>query len=280
MTKKTISTFIFLIFFGIFVFAGKGGYIIKFRIHGLKDTICLVANYYGNGTYIIDTLAIDGNGRCTFKAPADQPRGVYILVISDKNYFDFIVNNDKKFSMVTDKRDPVSQMKITGSPDNEEFYEYMRYNQVKFKEIQELQAWLKVYQSNADSVEVITERSRAINDEIIAYKLKIVEDRPFSFLAMLINAMKEPIIKEIPGLPDGQKDSHIAYRFFKTHFWDDMDLADSRLIRTPVFHKKLKKYFDKVVVQHPDSIFKEAIILIEQARPDPEMFKYIVWFIY
>jgi len=58
-----------------------------------------------------------------------------------------------------------------------------------------------------------------------------------------------------------------------------MNLADNRLIRTPVFHNKLKKYFDQVVVQNPDSIFKESVILIEKAHPDPEMFKYIVWFI-
>ena len=270
-----------IIFFNILtasVIAGQDGYTIKFQIHGLKDTSCLIANYYGNGTYIIDTLAVDDKGRCTFKAPDDQPRGVYIMVITDKNYFDFVVNNDKKFTMVTDKRDPVGQMKITGSPDNEEFYAYMRYNQAKFKEIQKMQPWLKVYAENADSVKNISKRIQAINDEIIDYKLQIVEDRPFSFLAMMINAMKEPIVKEIPILPNGRKDSTYAYRYFKAHFWDDMDLADSRLIRTPVFHKKLKKYVDQVVVQHPDSIFKEAVILIEQARPDPDMFKYIVWF--
>jgi len=256
-----------------------GGYIIKFRIHGLKDTICLVANYYGSGTYIIDTLEVDSKGRCTYKAPENQPRGVYILAITEKNYFDFVVNNDKKFTIETDKHDPVGQMKITGSPDNEEFYIYIRYNQGKFKAIRELQQQLKEYESIPDSVEAINKRILSINDEIIAYKLKIVEDHPFSFLAMLINAMKEPVIKEIPTLPNGRKDSSYAYRYFKEHYWDDMDLADNRLIRTPVFHKKLKKYFDQVVVQHPDSIFKEAVILIEQARPDPDMFKYITWFI-
>ncbi len=279
MTKTLTSIALLLLIIPVYLVAGKGGYLIKFRIHGLKDTTCLVANYYGNGTYIVDTLKVDASGRCTFKAPEDQPRGVYILVITDKNYFDFVINNDKKFTMVTNRRDPVGQMNITGSLDNKEFYAYLRYNQEKFNEIQEEQKRLKTYESIPDSTEAINKRILTLNDEIIEYKLKITRDRPFSFLAMLINAMKEPVIKEIPTLPNGRKDSSYAYRYFKAHFWDDMDLADSRLIRTPVFHTKLKKYVDQVVVQHPDSIFKEAVILIEKARSDPDMFKYIIWFI-
>ncbi|NQV01972.1 MAG: DUF5106 domain-containing protein [Bacteroidia bacterium] len=279
MTKTQSYIFLLLLSLPFSLVAGPDGYVVKFKIHGLKDTICLVANYYGNGTYVTDTLNINGQGRGIFTAPADQPRGVYILVISDKNYFDFVLNNDLKFTMETDINDPVGQMKISGSLDNEEFYTYMRYNQEKFKAIQALQERLKSYAADEDSLQAINMRIVAINDEIIDYKLSVVKERPFSFLALLINAMKEPVIKEIPTLPDGRKDSTYAYRYFKEHFWDDMDLADNRLIRTPVFHNKLKKYLDQVVVQQPDSIFKEAVILIEKARPDPDMFKYIVWFV-
>jgi len=274
------SSLIFLFFLlTCSLFAGADGYVVKFRIQGLKDTICLVANYYGNGTYVTDTLKVDSKGIATFIAPEDQPRGVYILVISDRNYFDFILNNDRKFTMETDKDDPIGKMKISGSLDNEEFYAYMHYTQEMFKAIQVLQEQLNVHESNEDSATAIKKQIGELSDEIIDYKLNIVKERPFSFLATLINTMKEPVIKEIPKLENGREDSTYAYRYFKEHYWDDMDLADSRLIRTPVFHTKLKKYFDQVVVQNPDSIFKEAVILIEKARPDPEMFKYLVWFL-
>jgi len=279
MTKTQSSIILILLVLPLSLFAGQDGYVVKFKIHGLKDSICLVANYYGNGTYVTDTLEVDGKGIATFTAPADQPRGVYILVISDKVYFDFVLNNDMKFTMETDKRDPVGEMKISGSLDNEEFYAYMRYNQEKFKRIQALQQHLKTIENNEDSVKVINDQIVQLNNEIIDYKLNIARERPFSFLAMLINAMKEPVITEVPTLPNGRKNSTYAYRYFKEHYWDDMNLTDNRLIRTPVFHNKLKKYFDQVVVQNPDSIFKESVILIEKARPDPEMFKYIVWFI-
>jgi peroxiredoxin len=90
--------------------------------------------------------------------------------------------------------------------------------------------------------------------------------------------MKEPEIPEIPLLPNGRKDSTFAYRYFKSHFWDGTDFTDDRLLRTPIFHNKLKKYFDQVLLQKPDTIIKEIDIFVEKTRPNAEMFKYMVWF--
>jgi len=117
-----------------------------------------------------------------------------------------------------------------------------------------------------------------LNQDIIRYKIDIAEKYPTSFVAFLINAMREPEIPEIPVLGNGRKDSTFAYRYVKTHFWDGTDFTDDRLLTTPVFDNKLKKYFDKVLYQTPDSIIKETDILIEKARPNKEMFKYLVWY--
>jgi hypothetical protein len=254
------------------------GYLVKFRVAGLKDTVALVANYYGNGTYVKDTLKVDAGGKATFKAGADLPKGVYIFVITDKKYFEFIINNDHKFSMETDVADPSGRMVITGSPENRLFYDYLAYNRKRYEEVQALQARMKDVESNKDSSEAIRKRIISINDGIIKYKLNIVKENPGSFLAFMINAMKEPEIPATPTLPNGRKDSTFAYRYFKSHFWDDVDFTDDRLLRTPVFHNKLKRYFDQVVVQTPDSIIPEIDRMAEKARPNPEMFKYIVWF--
>jgi peroxiredoxin len=41
----------------------------------------------------------------------------------------------------------------------------------------------------------------------------------------------------------------------------------------------LNNFFTNVVIQHPDSICKEADKLVEKARANKEMFKYVVWWI-
>jgi thiol-disulfide isomerase/thioredoxin len=273
-------------FLGIFIFlissvsisAVTEGYVIKFRVKGIKDTTCLIANYFGNGTYVKDTVKVDGSGRFTFKAKDDLPRGIYLVVLTDKIYFEFIVNNDKKFLMETDKQDPNDRMVVTGSPENQLFYDYLRYNKDKFDEIKTFQSQQKNIPDNKDSTKLVNEKIKEVNAEIIKYKLTIVAEHPDSFVAFLINAMKEPEVPETPYLPNGRKDSTFAYRYYKEHYWDGTNFTDDRLLRTPVFYNKLKKYYDVVLIQTPDSIISGSDQLVEKSRPNKEMFKYMVWF--
>jgi thiol-disulfide isomerase/thioredoxin len=58
-----------------------------------------------------------------------------------------------------------------------------------------------------------------------------------------------------------------------------MDFSEGALISTPVFHPKLKTYFEDVVPPLIDSIIKYADSLIEKAKDNQELFKYIVWYI-
>jgi thiol-disulfide isomerase/thioredoxin len=278
--KKVPGIFILFILY-IFTTSLSGapeGYIIKFRVKGIKDTTCLIANYFGKDTYVKDTMKVDGSGRFTFKAKDDLPKGIYLVVLTDKNVFEFIVNKDKKFSMTTEKDDPMKKMIVTGSPENQLFYEYMRYTNIKFNEIRTFQAQHKNLTDSKDSVNLINEKIKEVNLELIKYKLNIVAEHPDSFIAFLINAMKEPEVPEVPTLPNGRKDSTFGYRYFKEHFWDGTDFTDDRLLRTPVFYNKLKKYYDVVLIQTPDSIISGSDQLVEKARANHEMFKYLVWF--
>jgi thiol-disulfide isomerase/thioredoxin len=278
--KRIILPLLILVLTGITaqVRASDEGYAIRFQVRGIKDTICLIATYYGSGTYVKDTVKVDAAGRFTFKTAADYPKGIYLAVINDRSYFEFVINNDKKFTMETDRKDLSGKMVISGSPDNQLFYDYLKYNKTKYGEIQALQKMIVKGRTSSDSVKLLNEKSDAINKEIIRYKLDIAEKQPSTFVAFLINAMREPDVPETPVLPNGRKDSSFAYRYVKTHFWDGTDFTDDRLLRTPVFDNKLKKYFDKVLIQNPDTIIKETDILIEKSRPNPEMFKYMVWY--
>ena len=278
MLKFRLALFL-TIWISLFSFSyGQPNYSLKFKINGLKDTTCLLAYYLSNGTYIKDTLKVDGSGRCSYKSPSSLPKGLYALVITDKNYFDFVVNNDYKFTLETNVADPVRDMVIKNSPENELFYQYLRFSREKFNQIQALQNSIKQAGDQKDSSTFYTNKIDEINKELIEYKLGIVKKYPATFTTLIINIMKEPEIPEAPILSNGKKDSTFAYRYYKSHFWDDCDFTDDRLLRTPVFYNKLKKYYDNVLMQTPDTIIRESDAMIEKTRSNPEMFKYLVWF--
>ena len=97
-----------------------------------------------------------------------------------------------------------------------------------------------------------------------------------------MKAMQDPEIPEAPILANGKKDSTFAYRYYKAHFWDNIDFSDDRMLRTPIFHPKVKQYMEKLTPQGPDyvdSINASADYIITKAKANQEVFKYIVYWL-
>ncbi|MCD4747525.1 MAG: DUF5106 domain-containing protein [Bacteroidales bacterium] len=262
------------------VTAKGDGYKISIKVKGIKDTLCYLVNYYGDKTYFTDTARVSENGKFVFTGNEKLPGGIYIFAGEKKNkYFEFIINVEQNFSITTDTIDLNKNIIVKGSPENTLFLNYMNFNIRKFSDITALRNKINIIENNTDSISILKEKINLINKEIVNYKLNIIEEHPKTFISVLFKAMKEPDIPEPPLLKNGRKDSTFAYRYYKAHYWDDIDLTDERLLRTPVFNNKLNKYFSKILVQHPDSIIKEADILIEKSRQNKEMFKYIIWYL-
>src|SRR5690606_8339924 len=72
---------------------------------------------------------------------------------------------------------------------------------------------------------------------------------------MNLKSEKEP--KEIPKASNGRPDSLYQYFYYKNHYFDGVNFKDERIIRTPFFDDRVKKYFESVILQHPDTIILE-----------------------
>ncbi|MHC1707105.1 MAG: redoxin domain-containing protein [Bacteroidales bacterium] len=258
--------------------APKKGYEIKIRFGDLKDTVIYLANYYGERTYLRDTADVDVNGKAVFKGDEPLEGGIYIIALGKTKVFEFLIDKSQEFSLETTGPDYVKNMKIKGSPENQWFYDYMHFNAAKYLEAEPWQKLQPKVKNNKDSAEMVKNKLSLINKELEEYKLNFIKQHPESFMASFFNALKEITLPEPPVKPDGKKDSLALFYYYKDHYWDNINLLDERLLRTPFFHGKLVNYLDKLVPQVPDSIIKDADILIEKVRPNKEMFKYFVWY--
>ncbi|MEO6166597.1 MAG: redoxin domain-containing protein [Chitinophagales bacterium] len=260
-------------------YSQKQGYQIIIHIPAMKDTPCYLANYYGDKQYIQDTVLSDVNGTVVFEGREQLPGGIYLFVFPDKRYFEMLVDKEQYFTMETKWDDPINNMKVKGSKDNDLFYEYLKFAVQLQKNSMEAQERLKTASSKADTTS-INDQLKANDEKMTAYRKKYMQDHPETFLTKIFTTMPEPEIpKEIPTLPNGRKDSTYAYRFYKGHYLDNVDFSDSRLLRTPLFAPKIEKYIKELTPQVPDSINKEAVLLVEKAKADSELFKYVLWWI-
>ena len=77
-----------------------------------------------------------------------------------------------------------------------------------------------------------------------------------------MNLKTEKEAKDLPKAKNNRPDSIYAYYYYKSHFFDGIDFKDERIIRTPFFDDRIIRYFDQVILQHPDTIIQEIDKLI------------------
>ncbi len=262
------------------LYAGTKGYKIKFQITGLQDTVCYLANYYGDKTYLVDTALVDKKGKFVFEGDSLLPGGIYIVAGEHNNrILEFMVDKSQQFSASSDISDITGKMKFSGSPENDLFFGYIKKNIQDRKAIDELKKKKSELIDKTARLSQINDSIDVLSNDLVKYEDNLIKSNPGSFVAELLMAMKEPEVGNIPLLENGKQDSVYAYQYYKQHFWDNFDLTDPRLLRTPLFDKRIVTFFTKVVLQNPDSIIKEADRFIDRTRPSREVFKYSVWFI-
>ena len=273
---------IFLLLSTALSFAGNpdNGYTVKIIPKGLKEgSMCLLANYYGDKQYIKDSAKVNAKGEVVFTGKEKWPQGIYLFVPPSKRYFDFVMDEGQNFTLEADTTDFIKTMKVKGSEENKFFYEYQNFMAGKQKQIEPLRDKLKTVKDNKDSIKLLQDKIAAIDKEVKENKLNFIKSHPQTFVAKLFKAMEEPEIPEAPILANGKKDTTFAYYYYKTHFFDNVDFSDDRLLRTPIFHAKIKQYMEKLTPQMPDSINIATDYLVNKSRANAEVFKYIVYWL-
>lgn len=275
MKNILLSLFLILALFA----NAQDSYEIDVKIKDYKSEVLLLANYYGDKTYLADTAKMKGKGHFVFKKNEKLGGGIYIIVSDDKkSMFEIIVPGSTTLKFETQGPDYIKNMKVSNSIENQLFFDYLKYSGELYTKVKPLNDRYQQIDKESDSAEILKNEITQLNKQMNDYKENLVEENPQTFIASFFRLMTESKIPDtMPTLPDGSKDSSYPYRYYKKHFWDGIDLGDDRLIRTPVFFKKLDTYFDQVVSKNPDSIVYEIDHLLSQMDENGEMFKFSLW---
>lgn len=256
----------------------KDAYKINVKLTNSSDTSLLLVSYYGNTNQIVDTAFLN-KGVYTFSGDEPLKGGIYLVVFQNKQYFEMVVDKEQHFSMSTDPTNPVDKMEIKNSQDNIAFYTYMKQVGEFGKKDQELSKQYKEAEGNSKKQAELKKEISEVNEKVKAIKLAFIKDHQGSLFAKILQASEEPEVpKVLPKKDDGSPDSSYIYKYYKAHYFDGFDFADERLLRTPIYANKIKRYFKNILVQRPDTLIKEANMIIEKAKPNKETYKYCIWY--
>lgn len=253
------------------------GYEIKVKIPALKDSTVILAHYFGRegSFYPDDTVKLDKKGWGVFKKPTPLTGGMYLIYFPTRQFFDFIVGDQQKFSVEVDTSDLVKGIKFQGSVENNLFYGYKNLISTR-NEIVSNQG-----SSAAKEKETQADALKKINKDITDYNMNVIRNYPKLYFSTWLNALRDVDVPDFPRDAKGVvTDSAFRYNYWHKHYFDNFDLSDARLLRTPFYDGKVKYYLDKVIPQYHDSINSELDGIITKVKGNQEVFRYTLGLLY
>ncbi len=251
------------------------GYNIRVKLDNYDQKELVLGFHYGDKQYVKDTVEVGSDGYFTFKADTLLPCGVYLLVLKPDNAFIqlLLTEDDQDFSMQTDAKDAVNKIKLKGSDENKVFYEYLSFLNTMRVDADTIKAKLaRTNGSQADSLRLIQE-SGELDKQVRKYQSDLISKHPTTLTAKIIKSSIEPEVPAFEGA-DAKDIQLKKYYWYRAHYFDNVDIADPCLLRSPVLHPKVDNYINKVVPQHPDSINIALDVLIEKLKGSQETYKF------
>ncbi|MBL4709158.1 MAG: redoxin domain-containing protein [Flavobacteriales bacterium] len=271
MKKTFLYSFSILLALVSFKSSAQNKYKIDLQVKGLSDSVGYLAYYYGKGMYYRDTANFDKQGNIQFTGKDTLASGMYSLIYRSDKLFDIMLDV-QEFSMSTDTSDYTINMKTKGSKENDIFYEYMRFINTKQQYAQSL--FKKKDAADEKEKKEIDKTLTDTDTEVRAFIAKLHKAHKGSLTSNFIYSTDSPKVPTTPKNPDGSIDSTFGFYYYKTHYFDNFDFNDERLLRTPSFNKKMMYYVDKLTLQDADSIIASVDYLLNKVKDNKTLFKF------
>jgi thiol-disulfide isomerase/thioredoxin len=262
----------------------KNGYEIDVTIKGLPDSTVYLAYHLGDKQYIKDTLKLNGSGHGVFNGREILPQGIYMIVLPGRKYFELLISSDQYFSLTCSFTDYFNTLKFSGSEQNSAFVDYQRRWILMQQHASSIGKRLQNNKQNPDSLKILGSIQKAYEESMKSYLKSVIRENEGTFLATLVKGLLPIDIPEFPAPigfsnPDSVKWVR-NYNYNKNHFFDNIDLTDERLLRTPILYARLDAYFTNVLIQSPDTINKEIDKLLKKCSGNHKIFQFVAVYLF
>lgn len=260
--------------FGLCSAAYSQGYHIEATIKGMRDSSFVIGHYNRNASQFVpkDTAKADANGKVVFEGKTALPGGLYVILFPGNQKMIELIYSGKEnnIALEADTADVNTSIKISGSKENQLFYDYRKELAKGSKEIEVL---------GKQSTPEAQARIRTIQEGFGTYRKKLLSENAGSFTSQLLRMSADPEIPAAPKLANGKTDSMWVFNYYKAHYWDAFDFSDPRIMNTPFLEPKMERYFKNLVVQVPDSIIKDADLIVKKVSVNKDVKAWTVYYI-
>ncbi len=282
--KNQHNKYLFIFTFFVAFLSGatvnaNADYQITVHLKGISGGESYLAYHLGNRQYLLDTAYVNQQGMAVFEGKEALKPGVYLIVLADERNFEILIDQSAHFTVSGDPTDFVSTAVFEGSPENVAFYGYLNFIREKSQKRNQIQQQLNVQQTPPEKRVGLEKELQQLDMVVRQRQDEIIAASGNGLLAQILRAQRDPELPDPPQHADGSHDRETMYQIYKSRYFDNIDFEDGRILRSPVYHSRLRVFFNNVMMQHPDSIILEADRLLERSLANKDMFQYTLWYI-
>ena len=236
---------------------------IKFKIEGQQDSTVHLVRYVGKNTFYADTAQMI-NGTVTFDG-SKQKAGLLSLYIPGQNLLDFVFSGEEDIYITSKGNNFMQFAEAKKSKENKLFYEYVQMIGKKRPTVDRIREAQKQQKEGSPEYEKSQEQIDKLNKEVADYRQMLIDEHGDMLAVKVLKMSFEIDIPDAPVDAEGKPTiENFQYKYFRNHFWDNIDLNDDRLARTKIFGEKMDYYFSKrMLPRHWDTILVEAFDFID-----------------
>ncbi|MDR0714143.1 MAG: hypothetical protein LBF89_07800 [Bacteroidales bacterium] len=221
-------------FWAVLLFGNASVYAcrIEVSLDSLPNTVLFLAGYYGERVLMIDSARSDDSGRAVFDG-IPLPQGIYTLTAPERFRCDFLLAEEQ--NLLIGRKD--KRTSVSGNRQTEAYADYL-----------------------------LLVESRPERQQLDNYRETLIASYPGTLLAAYLSALQpvRPPPPEHPQ-PDERTQMMYEYRYRRQHFFDRIDLSDTRLLHTPLYVETIRYYFSQFVTQQVDTLISTAYRLLCKA---------------
>ena len=282
------KSFLRIVFLSLLLALGSvanAQYKIDLQVNGLRDSSIIFGYYFGEGRYVQDTAKLDARGHATLKRDSSLAKGLYLFLLPTGESLDLLIGNQQKFTFSVDMADLRNTQKVEGASLSQAFLDFQTFMgqmQQRGESVRKEDSLVRTLPTSDPNTEKKREEIRgkykALDTEVKAYHKELLAQHGEDVLGEFVRAT-------IPiSLPEYHPDPSVknvdsarwmwSYTYNSEHYLDNINLASSSLLRTPLVLPKVNHFLDKMILQIPDTLNKYCDKILERAYLNTETFRF------
>lgn len=267
----SIGIIFFLLICSITTYSAE--YTISLTIRGFANQQVLISKTEGDLSMYIDTLTSDATGCAVAKFDDTYTVGMYSFVIPKlRNAEVEFIFNKEVVILQTEATSPQTFVKVMQSKENEIYYNYKQFQQIKNSDFQILEYTHDHYTGKDYLEQTEKEYQKLLSNYNTTFNEFLSKSKGL-FVAKIIASSHVILPQELLSASEKAK-------YVQTHFFDYINFADTSLFATSIFTDAcidfLKTYSNQYQSSKNNSVFKQAVdTIFSKTIAYPETFDFI-----